>query len=75
MTTSVIGHINMRFADKSILVFLAMLLVFSAVANALVIHSHHETAALSRFIMWCPGFAALATCALLRIRPATLGWR
>ena len=38
-------------------------------------HSHHETAALSRFIMWSPGFAALCTCWALRIPVSTLGWQ
>ena len=53
---------------------MALLCVFSGIAYALVIHSHHETAALSRFTMWCPGFAALCTCLLLRIPVRTLGW-
>jgi membrane protease YdiL (CAAX protease family) len=59
---------------KSVPLFLVCLFVFSAAADALVIHSHHESAALSRFVMWCPGFAALCTCLLLRIPLGTLGW-
>ena len=64
----------MRIPNKPLPIFLAFLCVFSATSNALVIHSHHESAALSRFAMWCPGFAALCTCLLLRIPIGTLGW-
>jgi membrane protease YdiL (CAAX protease family) len=67
--------LSLRVPSKSIQIFLVFLCVFSAAANALVVHSHHESAALSRFLMWCPGFAALCTCLLLRIPLGTLGWR
>jgi len=63
-----------RILKQPLLFFLTFLCIFSAGANALVIHSHHESAALSRFTMWCPGFAALCTCLLLRIPLGTLGW-
>jgi membrane protease YdiL (CAAX protease family) len=63
----------MRAPDKPLPIFLALLCIFSAAAYALVIHSHHESAALSRFLMWCPGFAALCTCLLLRVPLGTLG--
>ena len=66
---------NSRPPTQSIAAFLLLLCVFSAVAYALIIHLHHETAALSRFVMWCPGFAALCSCLWLNIPTATLGWR
>lgn len=66
---------NARGPKQSVPVFLLLLCLFSAAAYALVIHTHHETAALSRFAMWCPGFAALCTCLLLDIPIGTLGWR
>ena len=61
-------------SSKSVSVFLVLLSLFSALAYALVVHSHHESAALSRFLMWCPGFAALCTCLLLHIPIGSLGW-
>jgi membrane protease YdiL (CAAX protease family) len=64
----------MRIPNKPLPIFLAFLCAFSTAAYALVIHSHHENAALSRFLMWCPGFSALRTCLLLRIPLGTLGW-
>ena len=63
-----------QLASKSLPLFLVFLCLFSAAAYALIVHSHHESPALSRFIMWCPGFAALSTCLLLRIPLGTLGW-
>ena len=66
---------NPRAPEKSIAVFLVLLCVFSAAAYSLIIHSHHETAALSRFLMWCPAFAALGSCVLLNIPIGILGWR
>ena len=64
-----------RVQSQHLPIFFALLCLFSAAANALVVHGHHESAALSRFLMWCPGFAALCTCLLLRIPFGTLGWR
>ncbi|RZA16221.1 MAG: CPBP family intramembrane metalloprotease, partial [Proteobacteria bacterium] len=61
-------------ADREISVFLVLLSLSSAAAYGLIIHIHKEPAMLSRLIMWCPGAAALATCALHRIPRATLGW-
>jgi membrane protease YdiL (CAAX protease family) len=63
-----------RDLNKQLLVFFCFLCLFSAAAYALVIHSHHLDAPLSRFTMWCPGFAALCTCFLLRIPVGSLGW-
>lgn len=64
----------MRIVTRPVVLFLAFLCVFSGAAYALIIHSHHTGAALGRFIMWCPGFAALSTCLLLRIPVRSLGW-
>jgi membrane protease YdiL (CAAX protease family) len=64
----------MHILKKPVLLFLAFLCVFSGVAYGLIIHVHYEGAALGRLIMWCPGFAALCTCLLLRIPVGTLGW-
>ena len=55
-------------------IFLFFLCVFSGCTYALAVHSHHESEALSQFTVWCPGFAALCTCLLLRIPLGTLGW-
>jgi uncharacterized protein len=68
-------NLSVRLPSKSLPIFLVLLCIFSTAADALVVHSHHESAALSRFTMWCPGFAALFTCLLLRIPLGTLGWR
>ncbi len=65
----------MHVLNKSVWLFLFFLHASSAAAYALVIHSHHETAALSRFLMWCPGFAALCACWMLRVPVCTLGWQ
>ena len=53
--------------------FLTFLCLFSVAAYALILHSHHETAPLSRFIMWCPGAAAIVTCLLSHLPMARLG--
>lgn len=68
-------ELSVRIPNKHLPIFFTLLCIFSAAAYALVVHSHHESAALSRFLMWCPGFAALCTCLLLRIPLGTLGWR
>ncbi len=65
---------NVNILRNPLPLFLTLLCAFSGAAYALIIHSHHEGAALSRFTMWCPGFAALCTCLLLRIPLGTLGW-
>ena len=64
-----------RHSDRATLTFLVLLCLFSALADALIVHLGKEPAMLSRFIMWCPGAAALATCALYRLPQATLGWQ
>jgi uncharacterized protein len=60
--------------QRPLSIFLFFLCVFSGCTYALAVHSHHESAALSQFTVWCPGFAALCTCLLLRIPLGTLGW-
>ena len=62
-------------SNRPTVTFLVLLCLFSAAADALVIHLGKEPAMLSRFLMWCPGAAALATCALHGVLQATLGWR
>jgi uncharacterized protein len=54
--------------------FLFLLAVFSGCTYVLDVHSHHLTETLAQFVVWCPGFAALCTCLLLRIPLGTLGW-
>ena len=65
---------SVRNLNKQLPVFFAFLCLFSAASYALVIHSRHLDAPLSRFTMWCPGFAALCTCLFLRIPVGSLGW-
>ena len=62
-------------SGREMATFLVLLCLFSAAADALVIHLGKEPAMLSRFLMWCPGAAALTTCALHRVPQRTLGWR
>ena len=59
---------RVRRQTSSLLIFVFFLCTFSAAADALAIHNHHETAATSRLLMWCPGFAALLTCLLSAYR-------
>jgi membrane protease YdiL (CAAX protease family) len=60
--------------QRPLSIFLFFLCVFSGCTYALDVHSHHLSDALAQFTTWCPGFAALCTCLLLRIPPGTLGW-
>ncbi len=67
----------MRSPAKEILTFLLLVFLFSCVPYALMIHTHHIGTGgglVVRLVMWCPTFAALATCALRRIDVGTLGW-
>lgn len=69
------GALATSRSNRATITFLVLLCLFSAAADALVIHLGKEPAMLSRFLMWCPGAAALASCALHRLPQATLGWR
>ena len=60
--------------QRPLSIFLFFLCVFSGCTYALDVHSHHLSSELVHFITWCPGFAALSTCLVLRIPLGTLGW-
>jgi uncharacterized protein len=67
----------MRTLGKQILTFLLLVFAFSSLPYFLVIHSKHlgvGNGLVVSMLMWCPAFAAFATCALLKIDLATLGW-
>ena len=74
---AVIRFRTMRPLPKQILTYLALVFTFSSLPEYVMIHSGHVGAgnglAVS-LVMWCPAFAALATCWLFRIDLATLGW-
>ena len=62
---------------KQILTFLMLVFAFSTLPYYLVIHSGHLAVGnglVVSLLMWCPAFAALASCALMKIDLATLGW-
>src|SRR5579862_280488 len=68
---------SMRPLPKQILTFLLLVFAFSSLPYYLVIHSGHLAVGnglVVSLLMWCPAFAAFATCAWLRIDLATLGW-
>ena len=63
---------------RAISVYLALTTALSSVFWALMIASGHVLGANGAYAVgleWCPGSAALLTCAILRIDVATLGWR
>ncbi len=67
----------MRPLAKQILAYLFLVFVFSGLPYYLIIHTGHIGAGngmVVSLVMWCPAFAALATCALFKIDLATLGW-
>lgn len=67
----------MRPLARQILVYLALVFAFSCVPYYFMIHTGHIGAGqgmIVMLVMWCPAFAALATCRLLGIDLATLGW-
>ena len=76
-THSVVRFDGMYPLAKQILIFLLLVLTFSSLAYFLVIHSGHlgvGNGLVVSFLMWCPAWAAFATCGLLKIDVATLGW-
>jgi membrane protease YdiL (CAAX protease family) len=67
----------MRPLGRQILVFLLLAFAFSCLPYYLIIHSGHVLVGNGlggALLMWCPGLAAIVTCALLRIDVASLGW-
>lgn len=62
---------------KQILTYLVLVFAFSGVPYFFMIHTGHIGAGngmVVSLVMWCPAFAAIATCALFKIDLATLGW-
>ena len=63
---------------RAISVYLALTVALSSLFWALMIASGHVLGANGAYAVgleWCPGSAALLTCAILRIDVATLGWQ
>jgi len=74
----VLRCVAMRPLTKQILIYLLLVFGFSCLPYFLIVHSGHVGAGNGMavmMVMWCPAFAALATCRILRIDPATLGWK
>jgi uncharacterized protein len=67
----------MRPLAKQILMFILLVFTFSSLPYFLVIYAGHLSVGngtIVGFLMWCPALAAFATCALLKIDAASLGW-
>jgi len=67
----------MRPLAKEILTYLLLVFAFSSVPYYFMIHTGHIGAGngfVVALVMWCPAFAAFATCKLFGIDLATLGW-
>jgi uncharacterized protein len=67
----------MTSRGQQILVFLFLTFGFSSLPYYLIIHRGHLRVGNGMggaLIMWCPGFAAIVSCTLLRIDVASLGW-
>lgn len=63
--------------SRQILTFIACVVVFSSVPYSFIIHSGHlgvGSGLMTSLLMWCPAFAAFATCGFFRIDIASLGW-
>src|SRR6516165_4499921 len=68
---------DFKASMRAIRAYLALTIALSSVFWALMIASGHVLGAHGAYAVgleWCPGSAALLTCAILRIDPATLGW-
>jgi uncharacterized protein len=68
----------MRPQVQQILAFLLLVFAFSSLPYFLMIHTGHIGAGngmVVALLMWCPGFAAFASCAIFKIDLATLGWK
>jgi membrane protease YdiL (CAAX protease family) len=67
----------MRPLAKQILTYLLFVFAFSSLPYYFIIHTGHIGAGnglVVSLVMWCPAFAAFATCGLFGIDLATLGW-
>jgi CAAX protease family protein len=67
----------MKPLAKQILAYLILVFTFSSLPYYFMIHTGHIGAGngmVVTSVMWCPAFAALATCRLFGIDLATLGW-
>lgn len=63
---------------RPVLTFIALVLLFSSAPYLLIIRSGHlgiGGGLVTGVLMWMPALAAFATCRLLKIDLATLGWR
>ncbi len=63
---------------RQILTFVALVILFSSIAYFVVLHAGHLEVGNGMgvfLLMWCPAFAAFATCRIHHIDIATLGWR
>lgn len=63
---------------RQILVFIACVAAFSSVPYSFIVHSGHIGTGhglMVALLMWCPAFAAFATCGFFRIDIASLGWK
>jgi membrane protease YdiL (CAAX protease family) len=75
------GHSDLQrrsALSRQILVFIAFVAAFSCVPYFFIIHSGHLAAGnglMVALLMWCPAFAAFATCGFFRIDIASLGWK
>jgi membrane protease YdiL (CAAX protease family) len=64
--------------SRQILVFIALVVAFSSVPYTLIIRTGHLNVGngmMVSLLMWCPAFAAFASCGIFRIDIGTLGWR
>ena len=67
----------MQSLAKQILTFLLVVFLFSGLPYYLMIRTGHigvGNGLVVAMLMWCPAFAAFATCALFKIDLVTLGW-
>ncbi len=67
----------MRDGQKQIVLFLLLAFLFSSLPYYVIIHAGHLGAGgglMVTLLMWCPGFAAFATCKMLHIDLVSLGW-
>ena len=71
------SHSDRSTLTRQILTFVLLVFLFSCLPYFLVIHTGHLEVGNGMgvfLLMWCPAFAAFATCRIYRIDIATLGW-